>query len=166
MAVAKNIATILVSRLICGAAGSSAFSIPPAMAVDFLTPAQRLFCINFYMTCTFVGPVAGPIAGTYLAVNYGWRWTAWTSLIVGGACGLVAALTIPESCAEILLQRKAAKLRKSSGDVRLISKRDAQPITAHVLVTRYFARPSLMLVQEPIVSLRIWAASYLPLMFG
>lgn len=57
VAVAQNVPTILVSRFTGGAAGSAAFSIPPAMVVDFLTPAQRLFCINFYMTFTFVGPV-------------------------------------------------------------------------------------------------------------
>ncbi|KAI9689373.1 MAG: hypothetical protein M1822_010024 [Bathelium mastoideum] len=159
--VAHNAATILVSRLICGIAGSAAFAIPPAMAVDFLTPAQRLFCINFYMTFTFVGPVAGPIAGTYLTVNYGWRWTAWTCLILGGATGLAAALAIPESCAEILLQRKAAKLRKQSGDARFISQRDAQPVTAHVLLTKYLARPSLMLVKEPILLIMTIYSSFI-----
>ena len=169
VAVAKNIATILAARLISGMAGSAAFAIressntlvesarayefeAPAMSVDFLTPAQRLFCVNFFMTCTFVGPAAGPIAGTYLAVNYGWRWTAWVSLAVAGSTSSFAALAIRESCADILLQRKAAKLRKELNDDSVRSKRDENPVDGHALVTKYLTRPMGMFVRDPIVS--------------
>ena len=77
---------------------------------------------------------------------------------------MLVVLILPESCAEILLQNKAAKLRKQSGDARLISKRDAKPLSAHVLVNTYFARPFLMLLQEPIVSFLAGAVLFLPLM--
>ena len=123
------------------------------MAVDFLTPAQRLFAINFYMAFTFIGPVAGPIAGAYLTFHHGWRWTAWISLIVGGICSLFAILAIPESSEDILLQRKARKLRQKSGDSTIQSKRDQQPVTWQNLTNRYMVKPIHMLFTEPIVSI-------------
>lgn len=122
------------------------------MAVDFLTPAQRLFAINFYMTFTFIGPVAGPIAGAYLTVHHGWRWTGWISLIIGGICSLFAILTIPESSEDILLQRKARRLRQDSGNSAIKSKRDEQPVTFKNITNRYMVKPIRMLLTEPIVS--------------
>lgn len=54
IAVGQNPATILVCRFICGACGSSTFSVSPAMLVDFLEPVVRNKVVGLYMVSTTI----------------------------------------------------------------------------------------------------------------
>jgi MFS transporter, DHA1 family, multidrug resistance protein len=166
VALAQDVETVLVFRLLSGIAGSAAISIPPAMAVDFLTPAQRLLCVNFYMAFTMGGPAVGPIAGSFITVRYGWRWTAWITLILAGTTGLFAFFAIPESCADVLLQRKAAKLRKMTCNDQLHAKRDSSPITFRILMNKYMTKAIQLLILEPILLIfTLYSASVYGLLY-
>ena len=96
--------------------------------------------------------VARPIAGTYLTVDHCWRWTTWATLIIGGSCSVLSLFAIPESSAEVLLQKKACSLRKQTGNASFRAKREMQPVTADVLVTQLPDEAKAMLVREPTVS--------------
>ena len=154
VALATNPTGVLICRFLVGACGSSTLTIPPAMSVDFLAPVARSKAVGLYMACVFIGPVTGPIAGAWIVQNdaLGWRWTAWIILIISAPAGIFAFLAIPESCAEIILHRKAAKLRAETGNQALYSKRDQKPVDWDALRKVYFTRPAKMLFQEPIVS--------------
>jgi MFS family permease len=63
------------------------------------------------------GPVTGPLIGGFAAQYLGWRWTNWLVLIFGGVAWIMCAC-IKETYAPALLKKKAAKLRKETGDDR------------------------------------------------
>lgn len=96
------------------------------------------------------GPVLGPIIGGFVYQNLGWRWNNWLVLIAAGLFGLMG-FTHPETYAPELLRRRAAKLRKETGDERYMSRfcfKDGEGDPAH-LIKLNLKRPVTMLVTEP-----------------
>lgn len=63
------------------------------------------------------GPVTGPLIGGFAAEYLGWRWTNWLVMIFAGV-GWIAMASMKETYAPVILQKKAAKLRKETGDDR------------------------------------------------
>lgn len=68
-------------------------------------------------------PVIAPIAGGWIteSPHLGWRWTDWITLIISAAAFLLALLFLPETYLPLLLDWKAASLRRATGDQRYIS---------------------------------------------
>ena len=89
VAVAQNVYTIMICRFFGGVFGCAPLCVVGGALSDFWDPVQRGVTVGIYSVCTFVGPVAAPIIGGYIAESYlGWRWTEYISVIMGG-CGEV-----------------------------------------------------------------------------
>ena len=69
-ALAKNPATLIVSRLIAGTFGSSPLANAGGTLADIWMPHQRGKAMGLFATAPFLGPVIGPIAGGFLS-QYG-----------------------------------------------------------------------------------------------
>lgn len=83
VATAQNIYTILICRFFAGVFGCAPLAVVGAALADFWDPVQRGVTVGLYSMCTFVGPVAAPIAGGYIAESHlGWRWTEYLSIIL------------------------------------------------------------------------------------
>lgn len=78
----------------------------------------------------------------------GWRWMNWVALILS-AIALVFSLIMRESYAPILLQKKAARLRKETDDPRWWCRYDQKQSLVEVLKLN-LSRPFVMAVTEPI----------------
>jgi DHA1 family multidrug resistance protein-like MFS transporter len=154
VAVATNPETILAFRFLEGVCGSVALVLPAVMVVDFLAPVPRGKAIGWYMLCVFFGPVVGPVAGAWVSEYHllGWRYTAWIVLFTSIIFGIFAFYALPESFSELLLQRKAAKLRLATQNWALHSKRDEKLVGSGALLDTYMKRPVKMIFREPIVS--------------
>ena len=84
VSVAQNNYTILLCRFFAGVFGCAPLAVVGGALSDFWDPVQRGVTVGLYSMCTFVGPVAAPIAGGYIAESYlGWRWTEYLSVIMG-----------------------------------------------------------------------------------
>jgi MFS family permease len=145
----------MLSRFFAGCFGAAPIAIVGGTYVDFWNAAERGMASTGFAGAVFLGPVVGPIAGSYIThSSLGWRWTGWITMIVSGVLGLVAFFTVPETFAPVLMQRKAAKLRHQTKDWAIHSTIDETPIRPRDLVEKYFSKPFIMLFQEPIVSFR------------
>lgn len=49
----------------------------------------------------FLGPVVGPVAGSYVGQDLDWRWLFWLEAIFA-AVTYVAGCIVPESCSSVL----------------------------------------------------------------
>ncbi|RYO74901.1 hypothetical protein DL762_010276 [Monosporascus cannonballus] len=68
-------------------------------------------------------PTLGPIiGGAFIASGRGWRWTEYLTGIVMMAQFALDALWLDESHADVLLTRKAHRLRRSTGNFALHAK--------------------------------------------
>ena len=111
------------------------------------------------------GPSAGPIIGEFTVknANLGWRWTAWFTMIMAAVFFIPAVLTVPETLAPIILQKKAARLRRETKNWALHSKLDEQPVEPKALLQKYGLKPMQMIIHEPIL---IIFTVYISLVYG
>lgn len=79
-----------------------------------------------------------------------WRWIYWVLFILCGVT-FAAAAVCPETLAPVILKRKAAKLRKSTGNdaYKSQSEIDAIPLGQRLKIA--IARPLIMMFAEPII---------------
>ncbi|PGH15462.1 hypothetical protein AJ79_02439 [Helicocarpus griseus UAMH5409] len=164
VATAQNVETILIFRFLIGAFGSSTIAIVGGILVDIWDPVARGVAVAIFAAATFVGPIAGPIAGAFIVNSHlGWRWTAWLTFIISAAFGLIGVFTIPETYAPVILQRRAARLRRETKNWALHSQLDEHTPTMSNIATKYLSRPPQMLFMEPILFLM---TMYTALIYG
>ncbi|EFR01672.1 hypothetical protein MGYG_04675 [Nannizzia gypsea CBS 118893] len=108
-----------------------------------------------------LGPVLGPVIGGFVTQYIGWRWTLRIILIFSGVIGAVTFAFMRETNTRVLIQHKAALMRKQAGNPNLLPKiRKETPLKVlrHAII-----RPLKMLIFLPIVLL---VSLYTGLMFG
>ncbi|KAL4781282.1 major facilitator superfamily domain-containing protein [Aspergillus varians] len=83
---ARNFATLLICRFLCGFLGSAGVAIGAGTLLDVwgLTQAGGLARLLF-ICGPFLGPAMGPLAGAYVIHEHNgdWRWTQWTVALIG-----------------------------------------------------------------------------------
>ncbi|KAJ5726103.1 uncharacterized protein N7483_007460 [Penicillium malachiteum] len=92
------------------------------MISDLIPIHRRGFAMSMYSVGFLLGPAVGPIAGSLLAAAAGWRWVFWLLLILNGTTGVICALTYRETYEPVLLECKAKRLRKETGNPALYAK--------------------------------------------
>lgn len=164
VALAQNITTICVGRFLGGLFASAPLAVVGGSLADLWDPIPRAYAICVFAAGGFAGPVAGPIAGGFITESsLGWRWTSWITLIMAGVLGTIGLFVIPETSAARILQLRAAKLRKETGNDRYYSKADENKLTLQNVVHVYLLRPFVMFVQEPILAL---ITAYMSFLYG
>ncbi|KAJ6105062.1 hypothetical protein N7486_003751 [Penicillium sp. IBT 16267x] len=165
LALAKNVATILVSRFLAGLMGAGGLAVGSAVLADVFGPITRGIAIGTSASIMNLGSIVGPIVGAYLATkkDAGWRWTAWVTLILCCAAGVLCLFLLRESSHNRILMRRAARLRRETGDERLRARVEMDSLDTRVLVRKYCSKPVRMFVQEPIL---IVMTGYLTLVYG
>ena len=179
-AVAKNIGTLLVCRLIDGVAFRylRLSSTPPRLSLitthsapmvlvggtlaDLWRPEERGIPMAAFSAAPFLGPAIGPLAGGYLSMGKGWRWLYWIQMILSGAAYLLI-LTVPETYAPKLLAQRAKKMRKQTGNDMLVSESDLdkRPLSERLRI--FLVRPFVLLLCEPIV---LFVAIYMSVLYA
>jgi MFS family permease len=114
-AAAQNIQTMLVGRFFDGLAGSAFLSVTAGSVADVFTPSQLQGPMMYYTVFPFIGPVLGPAIGGFINQFTSWRWSFYV-LIIWAFLNLIGVILVPETYHPVLLARKAAALRQSTGD--------------------------------------------------
>ncbi|PYH75483.1 putative MFS multidrug transporter [Aspergillus uvarum CBS 121591] len=163
LGLAQNVQTVLVSRFLAGAIGSGVLAVGSGMFSKIFGPVSRALAVGFASTLMNMGSALGPIVGSYTVAYAGWRWVAWITLILCTVIGLIAACTIRECAGEVLLVRKARRLRKETGNAELRAPLEEEGIDFSDLIHHHLSKPLRMIVQEPIL---IIITVYLTVVYG
>lgn len=121
----------------------------PGTVVDIAHPDYLGLCMSVWSIAPLNGPVTGPVIGGFVFQYLGWRWDNWLVLILAGSAVLVMS-TVRETYAPRILQDKAARLRKETGDERWWSRYD-QKISKVQLLKINLSRPFIISLTEPIM---------------
>lgn len=152
-AVAKNIATLLVCRLIDGIAFSAPMTLIGGSLADIWNEDERGAAMAIFSAAPFLGPVAGPVFGGLLGdYTSTWRWIYWTFLIIAGVFIALFSLALPETHANTILKRRARKLRQITGDETYRTISELKIKTMKEICHESLLRP-FMLLSELIVFL-------------
>lgn len=164
-ALAQNIETLIICRLLAGIGGSACLTLGAGVIADLFSVQQRGKATALWAMGPLIGPVAGPIAGGFLSQAAGWRWVFWLLLIAGGALSLVVDLVNRETYAPVLLRRKTAALSKELGrnDLRSALGPKDGGMSVAATIRKGMWRPLLLLSKSVIVLL---LCVYMALVYG
>lgn len=161
-AVANSMSSLIVFRFFQGAFGAAPLSNGGGTIADLMPPEQRGLAMSFWAAGPLLGPVIAPICGSFLSAAAGWRWIYWVTAIAVGVVEIFGIAFLRETYAPVLLQRKASKLRKATGNDRLRSKLD-NGLTARELMLRAIIRPTKLLFLSPVCTLM---SIYMAVVYG
>ncbi|KIW13770.1 hypothetical protein PV08_08961 [Exophiala spinifera] len=151
-ALAKNTGMFLTFRFLAGSAASGPLTVGGGTVADVIPPAQRGKAMSLFVVGPLLGPVLGPIVGGFVSDSIGWRWTFWIITILAGVSFATSIFFLRETNAAVLLEWKAARLRKETVNTALVSKMD-RGLPPRELFIRAITRPTKLLVLSPIVLL-------------
>ncbi|KAK9480684.1 major facilitator superfamily domain-containing protein [Lipomyces japonicus] len=162
-AVAQNIGTLLVCRLIDGIAFSAPMTLVGGSLADMWRDKERGPAMATFSAAPFLGPCIGPIVGGYIGDTVSWRWMYWVMLMFTGVIYLLFVFTIPETYAPAILKKRAAKLRKETGDDSYVTDMELDPRPLKDMIVVSLSRPIVLLFRELIVFL---VSVYMSVLYG
>jgi hypothetical protein len=148
---AYTVPEIMIFRFFAGIGGSAPLAIGGGVLGDLWRPEERGRAISLYTLGPLLGPAIGPIAGGFIAEKSTWRWVFWSTTIVTTFIQGLGFFYLQETFAPLLLQRRAAKLRKETGNNKYYTVFDSPDRTATQLLMRSLSRPFRMLATQPII---------------
>ncbi|WEW56375.1 hypothetical protein PRK78_001818 [Emydomyces testavorans] len=161
-ALSKNIGQFMVFRFISGCAGGTPMALGGGTIADVMSPDKRGLAMALFSLGPLAGPVLGPVIGGFVAADKDWRWTFWLLAILGGTVEVAFLIFIRETHPKVLLERKAARLRASTGNPHLQSKLTRPMVPSQVLI-QVLIRPLMLLLRSPIL---LVISLYVALVFG
>ena len=127
----------------------------PGTIVDITTDDSLALGMSWYGIAPLNGPVTGPLIGGFVYERLGWRWGNWLAMILAGVALVMLAL-VKETYGPTLLQRRAARLRRETGDDRWWCRYDER-VSTLVLLKTNLSRPFVLALTEPILwFINIW----------
>ena len=149
-------------RFMAGVFGSTPITIGGGTTSDMFRTEERGAAMAVWSIGPLLGPVVGPIMGSYLSAAKGWRWNFYVLAIVAGAAALGMLIFLRETYAPVILERKAARLRKETGNPNLKSKMD-HGLTPGQHIVMSLIRPAKLLMFSPIV---FFLSLYMAMVYG
>ena len=161
VALGRTVQTVLLFRFLGGVTSSVCPAITGGWLADYLLPVERGVAVAIFAATTLVGPGIGAIVSQILVqTGCGWRWTAWTTMLLGVLFGVAGFIILPETYLPVLEKQCAGRLRWETKNWAIHSRLDERPVSFRDFVTRYLTRPLFMLCLEPILFLMTMYISF------
>jgi MFS family permease len=112
---------------------------------------ERGLAMGVFAAMPFLGPVIGPIAGGFLGPATKWEWVAAVVAFFALFITVAEICLLPETCAPVILRRRAKLLTKVTGKLHLSEQDVAKPLDTKALMKRQLQVPFRLLFTEPIV---------------
>ncbi|KAL8775682.1 MAG: hypothetical protein Q9209_000178 [Squamulea sp. 1 TL-2023] len=154
-ATGKDLQTVMLTRFFGGVFGSCPLAVVAAIFSDMFDNKTRGLAITVFSMTVFTGPLLAPFIGGFIIMNpsLGWRWTEYLVSIMGFLAFGLDLLFLEETYPPIVLQQKAAMLRRRTLNWGIHAKQEEIEVDFRELITKNFSRPLRLLVTEPIVLL-------------
>lgn len=162
-AVAKNIGTLLVCRLIDGIAFSAPMTLVGGTLADLWRNEERGVPMAAFSAAPFIGPAIGPLVGGFTSDALGWRWLYWIQLILSAVCWLLITFAMKETYAPTILAQRAKKMRKETGNEQYVTQMDLDERPLGQRLRIFLLRPFQLLFVEPIV---LFISLYMSVLYG
>ncbi|KAI3395963.1 hypothetical protein diail_602 [Diaporthe ilicicola] len=169
-ALATNISTLLALRFLAGFAGSPCLATGAASIADMFIPTKGAYGIAFWGLFAICGPTLGPLIGGFVVEARGRTWIFVVIFLIASFTLLILFFLLPETSAANILHKRANRLRKLTGNQKLVCEADIAsyergfPLKEMLMNT--LVRPFTMPFTEPIVlALDLYAAFIYGLLF-
>jgi len=153
-AMVNNFAGLLVLRFLQGFFGSPCLAIGAATMQDMYSLLYLPYALVAWVSAAYCGPALGPLLSGFAVTAKGWRWSLWEILWAAGPVFLVMFLLLPETSTPNILLRRAARLRKLTGDNRLKSQSeiDQKNMKPTAIVIDAIIKPMEITIKDPAIA--------------
>ncbi|KAJ5090078.1 spermine transporter [Penicillium argentinense] len=152
-ALSPNIGGLLVCRFLCGVFSSSGLSLAGGTIADIWSIEERGMAIAYFAAAPYCGPVIGPIVTGWINVGTGrLDLFFWTNMAFAGVIMIMVG-AIPETYAPVILKRRAAKLRKETGNPYIVTEQEQHKPSLSDIARTMLIRPVTMIMTEPVLDL-------------
>ncbi len=164
-ALATNFGMLLAFRFITGFVGSPPLATGGATIADIYSPKKRTYGMAVWGIGAVCGPVMGPLVGGFAAEAKGWTWTIWELMWLSGFTLVLLFFALPETSSANILYRRTMRLRKLTGNQRLICEPQlvGETMGGKEIVQMTLVRPFTMCFTEPMIFL---LNMYIALIYG
>ncbi|KAI1383083.1 MFS general substrate transporter [Hypoxylon trugodes] len=123
-AISQSTALFIAARTLTGLAVASNV-LNPAIVGDIFAKEQRGSAMSMIQLAPLIGGAVGPAISGAIAETMGWRRTIWMSVILAVICEVAFLTSFRETYKVPILRRKAARLRRETGNTSLRTVFDA-----------------------------------------
>ncbi|MCJ1248117.1 hypothetical protein MMC30_005332 [Trapelia coarctata] len=164
-ALVDNFAGLLVLRFLQGFFGSPCLATGGATFGDMYNILQLPFLMTFWVASATGGPSLGPIISGFSVPAENWRWSLWEMLWIAGPVFILLFIFLPETSADNILLRRAARLRKLTGNdkYRSQSEIDQQKLKTSTILVQALWKPTQITFLDPAIT---FATVYSSLTYG
>lgn len=120
-AVVDNYPGLMVLRFLQGFFGSPCLASGAASLGDMYSMINVSYALIAWVSAAFCGPALGPLLSGFSVPVLGWRWSLLEILWASIPIFFLMFLFLPETSAENILLRRAARLRRLTGSPRFMS---------------------------------------------
>lgn len=152
-AMVDNFAGLLVLRFLQGFFGSPCLANGAASMQDMYSLLYLPYALVVWVASTYCGPALGPLLSGFAVTAKGWRWSLWEILWAAGPIFLLMLALLPETSTPNILLRRAARLRKLTGDARLKSQSeiDQKNLKPSAIVIDAIIKPIEITIKDPAI---------------
>ena len=149
----NNFAGLLVLRFLQGFFGSPCLAIGAATMQDMYSLLYLPFALVAWVSAAYCGPALGPLLSGFAVTAKGWRWSLWEILWAAGPTFLLMFMLLPETSTPNILLRRARRLRKLTGDNRLMaqSEIDQKNMKAGKILVDAIIKPMEITIKDPAI---------------
>ncbi|KAH9894703.1 MFS multidrug transporter-like protein [Xylariomycetidae sp. FL2044] len=140
-------------RFLSGIGGSAPQALCSGVLADVWRPEERGKGQAIYGILTYIAPTIAPIVGAYMSAYFEWRWIFFVVSIFDILVQLAALFWLQETYAPRVLDKKAARLRKKTGNPSIRTEYDNPDKTFGAIVRRQMLLPLIMLFAHPAVQI-------------
>ncbi|RFU30564.1 hypothetical protein B7463_g5761, partial [Scytalidium lignicola] len=153
-ALVDNFAGLLVLRFLQGFFGSPCLAIGAATMQDMYSLLYLPFALVAWVSAAYCGPALGPLLSGFAVTAKGWRWSLWEILWAAGPVFLLMFMLLPETSTPNLLLRRAQRLRKLTGDNRLMaqSEIDQKNLKPSAILIDAIIKPIEITIKDPAIA--------------
>jgi len=153
-ALVDNFAGLIVLRFLQGFFGSPCLATGGASLQDMYSLIKLPYVLSLWALAATCGPSLGPIISGFSVAAENWRWSMWEMLWLAGPVWILLFLCLPETSTSNILLRRAARLRKITGDEKLRSQSeiDQGKLTLRDVAIESLWRPIQLMLLDPAIA--------------
>ncbi|KAJ1323671.1 peroxisomal isopenicillin N importer-like protein [Microdochium nivale] len=141
------------ARFLAGFGASSIYALAGGVLADVWRPEERGRSLSLYLLVPLLAVAVGPIIGGFMAYRTTWRWMFWATSIFQAVMVAMSFLCFRETYAPAILQRRAKRLRETTGDSRYQTVFERLEVDKSLIsrLSLALSRPLRLLVFHPII---------------
>lgn len=152
-ALVNNFAGLLVLRFLQGFFGSPCLATGAATMSDMVSMLYLPYALIAWVSAAYCGPALGPLLSGFAVGAKGWRWSLWEITWAAGPVLLLMFSVLPETSTPNILLRRAERLRKLTGESRLMaqSEIDQAKLSTREVVVDALIKPMEITIKDPAI---------------